>query len=99
MSKKILLEHAHIEGIRFYETYRKNGGYRSVEKALKMSPDEIVDLLQGGQGVFGIAIGKVWSEVEGSLSLLQGENLKDGSLVVSGESNDELAQRRKLKGA
>jgi hypothetical protein len=25
--------------------------------------------------------------------------LEDGSLVVSGESNDELAQRRKLKGA
>ena len=63
------------------------------------SPDEIVDLLQGGQGVFGIAIGKVWSEVEGSLSSLQGESLEDGSLVVSGESNDELAQRRKLKGA
>ena len=63
------------------------------------SPDEIVDLLQGGQGVFGIAIGKVWSEVEGSLSKLQGESLEDGSLVVSGETNDELAQRRKLKGA
>ena len=61
--------------------------------------DEIIDLLQGGQGVFGIAIGKVWSEVEGSLSNLQGESLEDGSLVVSGESNDELAQRRKLKGA
>jgi len=61
--------------------------------------DEIVDLLQGGQGVFGIAIGKVWSEVEGSLSKLQGESLEDGSLVVSGETNDELAQRRKLKGA
>ena len=63
------------------------------------SPDEIVDLLQGGQGVFGIAIGKVWSEVQGSLSMLQGESLNDGSLVVSGQSNDELAQRRKLKGA
>ncbi len=63
------------------------------------SADEIVDLLQGGQGVFGIAIGKVWTEVEGSLSTLQGESLTDGSLVVSGETNDELAQRRKLKGA
>ena len=63
------------------------------------SADEIVDLLQGGQGVFGIAIGKVWTEVEGSLASLQGESLTDGSLVVSGESNDELAQRRKLKGA
>ena len=41
----------------------------------------------------------MWSEVEGSLSNLQGESLQDGPLVVSGESNDELAQRRKLKGA
>ncbi|WP_157129776.1 MerR family transcriptional regulator, partial [Thermobifida halotolerans] len=24
------------------------------------SPDEVVDLLQGGQGVFGIALGRVW---------------------------------------
>ncbi len=32
------------------------------------SPDEIVDLLEGGQGVFGIAVGRVWREVEGSLA-------------------------------
>lgn len=63
------------------------------------SADEIVDLLQGGQGVFGIAIGKVWTEVEGSLATLQGESLVDGSLVVSGQTNDELAERRKRKGA
>jgi len=63
------------------------------------SADEIVDLLQGGQGVFGIAIGKVWTEVEGSLATLQGESLVDGSLVVSGQNNDELAERRKRKGA
>lgn len=31
------------------------------------SPDEVVDLLQRGQGVFGIALDKVWSDVEGSL--------------------------------
>ena len=63
------------------------------------SADDIVDLLQGGQGVFGIAIGKVWTEVEGSLSTLQGENTEDGSLVISGENNDELAERRKRRGA
>lgn len=34
------------------------------------SPDEIVDLLAGGQGVFGIALGKVWREVEGELAEL-----------------------------
>ena len=37
------------------------------------SPDEVIDLLQGGQGVFGIAIGGVWREIEGSLSELPSE--------------------------
>ena len=60
------------------------------------SPDEIIDLLAGGQGVFGIAIGKVWSEVEGSLATLQGEFNGE---VQSGEGNDELSERRKRKGA
>ena len=66
--------------------------------------EEIIDLLQGGQGVFGIAIGKVWNEVEGSLSHLQAENLEDGSIVAgavnaAGDSGDELAARRRLRGA
>jgi len=61
------------------------------------SPDEIIDLLQGGQGVFGIAINKVWNEVEGTLANLQGESGADGSIITS--SNDELALRRKSKGA
>lgn len=37
------------------------------------SPEEVVDLLQGGQGVFGIAIGGAFKEVQGSLSLLPAE--------------------------
>ena len=61
--------------------------------------EEIFDLLQGGQGVFGIAIGKVWNEVEGSLSHLQAENIEDGSTVVHNSDSDELAARRKLRGA
>jgi hypothetical protein len=60
------------------------------------SPDEIIDLLQGGQGVFGIAVGKVWHEVEGSLSVLQGEV---NGQVIGGQDNDELSLRRKRKGA
>jgi hypothetical protein len=59
--------------------------------------EEIFDLLQGGQGVFGIAVGKVWSEVEGSLTQLQGEDLEDGS-IVAGAGDDELAARRKMRG-
>ncbi len=37
------------------------------------SPDEVVDLVQGGQGVFGIAVGRVVSEVEGTLAELPAE--------------------------
>ncbi|MDN5636258.1 MAG: MerR family transcriptional regulator [Brevibacterium sp.] len=59
------------------------------------SPDEVVDLLQGGQGVFGIAVGRVWNEVEGSLSELPSERLpEDDSAIVE---MDELAQRRAQK--
>lgn len=61
--------------------------------------DEIFDLLQGGQGVFGIAVGKVWNEVEGSLTLLQGEDPEDGRVLPGAEAKDELALRRKLRGA
>lgn len=61
--------------------------------------DEIFDLLQGGQGVFGIAVGRVWNEVAGSLTQLQGEDLQDGTVVPGSDSQDELAMRRKLRGA
>lgn len=56
------------------------------------SSDEVIDLLQGGQGVFGIAIGGVWREIEGTLSKLPSERA-----VVVDHSNDELAARRKSK--
>ena len=56
------------------------------------SSDEVIDLLQGGQGVFGIAIGGVWREIEGSLSDLPSERAEDQS--TGGISQDELAARR-----
>ena len=37
------------------------------------SADEVIDLVQGGQGVFGIAVGRVWREVEGTLAELPAE--------------------------
>jgi DNA-binding transcriptional MerR regulator len=55
------------------------------------SPDEVVDLLQGGQGVFGIALGKVWQEVEGSLAELPSVRAEDDGVTAPG---DELAARR-----
>jgi DNA-binding transcriptional MerR regulator len=34
------------------------------------SRDEVIDLLGGGQGVFGIAVGKVFEELQGSIAEL-----------------------------
>ena len=56
------------------------------------SPDEIVDLLQGGQGVFGIAVGRVWREVEGSLAELPGERPHEDE--PGAHPADELSARR-----
>jgi DNA-binding transcriptional MerR regulator len=60
------------------------------------SPDEVVDLVQGGQGVFGIAVGRVWREIEGTLSQMPTETLED----VDDEPvhlGDELAARRRAR--
>ncbi|MEU7754473.1 MerR family transcriptional regulator [Micromonospora sp. NPDC049101] len=63
------------------------------------SPEEVVDLLQGGQGVFGIAIGGAFKEIQGSLSHLPAEPATSApveSAVASGSDpvGDELAARR-----
>ncbi|WP_030625307.1 MerR family transcriptional regulator [Streptomyces sclerotialus] len=58
------------------------------------SPDEVVDLLQGGQGVFGIAVGVVWRDVEAGLSQLHGERVDTGETLVGHNPHDELARRR-----
>ncbi|MFT4187935.1 MAG: MerR family transcriptional regulator [Aeromicrobium sp.] len=58
------------------------------------SADEVIDLLRGGQGVFGIAIGGVWKEVWGTLHELPSER------AVSAEApSDELAARRAVRSA
>lgn len=65
MSKKLLLKDAHIEGIRFYDTYRKQGGYDAVETALKMTPEAIVEEVKTsglrGRGGAGFPTGLKWS--------------------------------------
>lgn len=66
MGRKLLLEHANVPGIETYEVYRKHGGYRSVEKALKsMSPQNVVEEVQAsglrGRGGAGFPTGMKWS--------------------------------------
>ena len=62
------------------------------------SADEVVDLLAGGQGVFGIALGRVWREVEGDLAVLPAVRAEDPFVAVPPEPGvglgDDLAKRR-----
>lgn len=62
------------------------------------SPDEVVDLLQGGQGVFGIAVGVVRRDVEAALAQLHGERVDTGETVPGDNPHDELARRRNRAG-
>ncbi len=66
MGRKLLLEKADVEGIRYFDTYRREGGYRSVEKALKsMTPDEVTEEVKvsglRGRGGAGFPAGMKWS--------------------------------------
>lgn len=65
MGRKLLLEKAHVEGIRYFDTYRREGGYRSVEKALKtMTPDQVTEEVKKsglrGRGGAGFPAGMKW---------------------------------------
>jgi DNA-binding transcriptional MerR regulator len=62
------------------------------------SADEVIDLVRGGQGVFGIAVGSVWREVEGTLATLPGEK-PEGGVVAAPTAKDELAARRARRSA
>jgi NADH-quinone oxidoreductase subunit F len=66
MGVQLLLEKVKVEGIRHYDVYRREGGYRSVEKALKqMSPEAIVEEVKKsglrGRGGAGFPAGMKWS--------------------------------------
>ena len=66
MGRKLLLEHIDVPGIETFDVYRKNGGYRSVEKALKtMSPEDVVEEVKKatlkGRGGAGFPTGLKWS--------------------------------------
>src|SRR5688572_13352842 len=66
MPKQFLLEHIAVPGINTFETYRRQGGYASVEKALKtMTPDAVTEEVKKsglrGRGGAGFPAGLKWS--------------------------------------
>lgn len=68
MSRKLLLNNISVPGIQGYDVYRANGGYASVEKALKMTPDAIVEEVKKsglrGRGGAGFPTGMKWSFID-----------------------------------
>lgn len=66
------------------------------------SSEEVVDLLRGGQGVFGIAVSGALRELVGSLAELPSEravgNERDGEAAAT-PTSDELSQRRSKRAA
>lgn len=63
------------------------------------SNDEIIDLLGGGQGVFGIAVPQIVKELTGTISAFPSERI--GSGIDEADDNvvalDELADRRRRR--
>jgi DNA-binding transcriptional MerR regulator len=110
--KRLLDTGISLQQIRAAVTYLREQGATDLAQVTLMSDgvsvyectsaDEVVDLLQGGQGVFGIALGRVWQEVEGSLAELPAERADagapDGSVPAApGATADELGRRRARK--
>jgi DNA-binding transcriptional MerR regulator len=48
------------------------------------SPDAVIDLLNKGQGVFAIAVDKVWTDLEGSLEKAQAKAKRGGRAAAGG---------------
>ncbi|MEU0371852.1 MerR family transcriptional regulator [Streptomyces sp. NPDC006283] len=94
-----------LQNIRAAVQHLRARGFKDLERMTLMSdgatvyecssPDEVVGLLQGGQGVFGIAVGVVWRDVEAALSQLHGERIDTGETLVGHNPADELARRRR----
>ncbi|WP_184762336.1 MerR family transcriptional regulator [Streptomyces griseoloalbus] len=102
--KRFLDTGVSLQNIRSAVRHLRESGFSDLERMTLMSdgatvyecssPDEVHALLQGGQGVFGIAVGVVWRDVESALSQLHGERIDTGETLVGHNPMDELARRR-----
>ncbi|GAA4816260.1 MerR family transcriptional regulator [Streptomyces ziwulingensis] len=102
--KRFLDTGVSLQNIRTAVQHLRESGFRDLERTTLMSdgatvyectsPDEVHALLQGGQGIFGIAVGVVWRDVESALSQLHGERVDTGETLIGQNPADELARRR-----
>jgi len=97
--KKLLDAGVTLQQIRVAITHLRGRGVEDLTSVTLMSDgvsvyectsdNEVVDLLRGGQGMFAIALGGVWRDIEGTLSALPAQRVGDGL--------DELSLRREAK--
>ncbi len=101
--KRLLDTGVSLQQIRVAVAYLRERGIQDLAEITLMSdgasvyectsPDEVIDLVQGGQGVFGIAVGRVWREVEGELASLPSERPEEETPAA--HPGDELSARRR----
>lgn len=102
--KRLLDAGVSLQNIRVAVTHLQSGEVAALSGQTLMSdgatvyectsPQQVVDLLKGGQGMFGIAVGAVAQELEGTLSRLHAERTDTGETLLGHDPADELAQRR-----
>lgn len=104
--KRLLDTGVSLQQIRIAVTHLRDRGVEDLAQITLMSDgasvyectsaDEVIDLVQGGQGVFGIAVGRVWREIEGTLAALPAE--RAGEAVPDSDlTSDELSRRRRAR--
>ena len=107
--KRLLDTGVSLQQIRVAVTHLRERGVQDLAQITLMSDgasvyectsaDEVIDLVHGGQGVFGIAVGRVWREVEGTLAELPTERADDEAATPAAVAGDELALRRQARTA
>ncbi|MDO4251621.1 MAG: MerR family transcriptional regulator [Rothia sp. (in: high G+C Gram-positive bacteria)] len=90
------VDHLHTRGVEDLSRITLMSDGASVYECT--SADEVIDLVQAGQGVFGIAIGRVWKELENNLAQLPGESSTQAQEDLA-QVHDELSARRARKAA
>ncbi|UZF76197.1 MerR family transcriptional regulator [Amycolatopsis mediterranei] len=90
---RVAVDHLRVRGVRDLARVTLFSDGTTVYECT--SPEEIVDLLQGGQGVFGIAVSGAMQEISGTIHEFPAERADGG--IVETHQPDELTQRRNAR--
>lgn len=90
---RVAIDHLRARGVEDLSQITLISDGVSVYEAV--SDEEIIDLVHGGQGIFAIALGRVWNELEGDLLSLPTERASEPVEMLG----DELSARRRARNA